>query len=339
MLKDLVREKPVSYTHLDVYKRQIIAATGLNQINGLNNDFLFQNINFEQIDEVFSWYLNNFDGIRMSSEEVNSLLLQVNKAFCEDPFSDANDDQEYIVAPGVNREINNEMCHIVRKFHELNDHIDDFEVNVASLVRVQFQFTGFLLHEMTQTYMQMIELNRQICLVQKTVQESGNTDYQKGLLIWRLLFIDKFVMVVQKYKLSTVVLRLYLKDNITLLTRQRELLIAHQRSAWNNNNENNVNRNANNGELIVPEAEVNDANSNDTNSGNDDNETENPNFWRQFGNRMQISPDQMRSLQMGLRNQDMVRNNNNNNINESIPDTAIDSQMDDASGTPDEEML
>ena len=326
-------------TDLNQDSAAIIAATGLNQINGLNNDFLFQNINFERIDEVFSWYLNTFDGIRMSSEEVNSLLLQVNKTFCEDPFSDVDDDQDYVVAPGVNREINSEMCHIVRKFHELNDHIDDFEVNVASLVRVQFQFTGFLLHEMTQTYMQMIELNRQICLVQKTVQESGNIDYQKGLLIWRLLFIDKFIMVVQKYKLSTVVLRLYLKDNITLLTRQRELLIAHQRSAWNNNNDNDANRNANNIVNIVSDAGANDTSNNETNSGNDDNETENPNFWRQFGNRMQISPDQMRNLQMGLRTQNMVRNNNNNTINESMPETAIDSQMDEASGTPDEDML
>lgn len=146
-------------------------------------------------------------------------------------------------------------------------------------------------------------------------------------------------MVVQKYKLSTVVLRLYLKDNITLLTRQRELLIAHQRSAWNNNSDNDVNRNSNTVGDIVLDTEVNDPNNDESNSGNDDNETENPNFWSQFGNRMQISPDQMRNLQMGLRNQGMVRNNNNADMNESMPDTAIDSQMDDASGTPEEDML
>lgn len=250
----------------------ILAATGLSQMNGVNNDFLFQNIDFDRLEDVFNWYETPPRGL--SSEELATLWSQVDQKFCEDPFDEEYDGLDNVVAPGANSNLNNELCYIVRKLHELDDRANDFEVNVASLARVQFQFTGFLLHEMAQIYMQMVELNRQISQIQSRVYESNVEADIKGLSVWRLLFIEKFVELLQKYKLSTVVLRLYLKDSITLLTRQRELLLAHQRTSWNANNDN---------------------------ENSDD-----PAIWRQFENNMQMTPDQMHIIQFGLRGPPIV---------------------------------
>lgn len=273
----------------------ILAATGLSQMNGANNDFLFQNIDFDRLDDVFNWYETTSPNGQITSEEINDLLALVDKKFCEDPFDEEYDDMEVIVAPGGNLDLNNELCYVVRKLHELCDRVNDFEVNVASLARVQFQFTGFLLHEMAHIYMQMVELNRQISQVQNRVYESNFEADIKGLSVWRLLFIEKFVELLQKYKLSTVVLRLYLKDSITLLTRQRELLLTHQRTSWNPNGDNA--------------------------------ETDDPNFWQQFGDRIQISPDQMRIIQFGLRGPPVMGAN------------GLQPLMDDRSETPEDDAM
>ncbi|QLG71473.1 hypothetical protein HG535_0B05150 [Zygotorulaspora mrakii] len=265
----------------------ILAATGLSQINGVNNDFLFQNIDFDRLDNVFSWYEKTSVNTRMTMEEIDRLVSMVDRKFCEDPFEEEYDDMDSIVAPGANPFFNKELCYIVRKLHEVDDRVNDFEVNVASLARVQFQFTGFLLHEMAQIYMQMVELNRQTSQIQDRVYASENSSDINGYSIWRLMFIEKFVDLLKKYKLSTVVLRLYLKDSITLLTRQREILLAQQRTSWHENGE-----------------------------------TNDPNLWQQFGDRIQISPDQMRIIQFGLRGQtalganglqDLPGTNNNDN--------------------------
>lgn len=278
----------------------ILAATGLSQINGVNNDFLFQNIDFDRLDSVFSWYEKTSLNTRMTMEEIDRLVSMVDRKFCEDPFEEEYDDLEATIAPGANSELNNELCYIVRKLHEVDDRVNDFEVNVASLARVQFQFTGFLLHEMGQIYMQMVELNRQISLIQERIYSGDNISDINGYSIWRLMFIEKFVDLLKKYKLSTVVLRLYLKDSITLLTRQREILLAQQRTSWNPNGDNE--------------------------------ETNDPNFWQQFGDRIQISPDQMRIIQFGLRGQPGLGGNvlqpligaNENNTTEDRSETPED---------------
>lgn len=280
----------------------ILAATGLSQMNGINNDFLFQNIEFDKLDNIFNWYEASLPMPRLAPQEIKNLLSLVDKKFCEDPFDEEYEELDVVVAPGANHDLNNELCHIVRKFHELYDRVNDFEVNVASLARVQFQFTGFLLHEMAQIYMQMIDLNRQICQIQKFTFDSGSESSIKGFSIWRLLFIERFAALVKKYKLSTVVLRLYLKDSITLLTRQRELFLSHQRSTWNSTNEN---------------------------------EEEDPMFWQQFGDRVQISPDQMRIIQLGLRGPPVMGGNGL----QPIMDVDNINQVDGRSGTPDEDTV
>lgn len=280
----------------------ILAATGLSQMNGINNDFLFQNIEFDKLDNIFNWYEASLPTPRLAPQEIKNLLSLVDKKFCEDPFDEEYDELNVVVAPGANHDLNNELCHIVKKFHELYDRVNDFEVNVASLARVQFQFTGFLLHEMAQIYMQMVDLNRQICQVQKFAFDSGLESSIKGFSIWRLLFIERFAALVKKYKLSTVVLRLYLKDSITLLTRQRELFLSHQRSTWNSTNEN---------------------------------EEEDPMFWQQFGDRVQVSPDQMRIIQLGLRGPPVMGGNGL----QPIMDVDNINQVDGRPGTPDEDTV
>lgn len=282
----------------------ILAATGLSQMNGVNNDFLFQNIDFDRLEDVFNWYETPPVNAELSSDEITLLLSQVDRKFCEDPFDEEYDDLDTVVAPGANPDLNNELCYIVRKLHELDDRVNDFEVNVASLARVQFQFTGFLLHEMAQIYMQMVELNRQISQIQARTNESNVQPDIRGLSIWRLLFIEKFIELLQKYKLSTVVLRLYLKDSITLLTRQRELLLAHQRTSWS------------------------------TNNSNDNEDPEDPAIWRQFENNMQMTPDQMRIIQFGLRGPPIVGGPGLRPLAE-----ANNNGMDDRAETPDDETI
>ena len=185
----------------------------------------------------------------------------------DSPFSDDYLERDAVLVPGASNDVNSEMCYIVRKFHELDDRVDDFEVNVASLARVQFQFTGFLLHEMAQIFTHIVDLNRMICRVQNNVIQTGNVSDMQGLFAWRLVSVERFVKLLQKYKVSTVVLRLYLKDSITLLTRQRELLIAHQRHNWNGNT--------------------------------DDTEPDDDAFWQQIGERVPLSQEQMRIIQFG----------------------------------------
>ncbi|KAL3230201.1 SCF E3 ubiquitin ligase complex F-box protein GRR1 [Nakaseomyces bracarensis] len=275
----------------------ILAATGLNQMNGMNSDFPFQNIDFERLDQVFNWIEMPFDNVKMSDVEIQDLLSQVDKDFCDDPFDEDYNTRDSVVAPGANTGLNSELCHIVKKFHRLDDQICDFEVNVSSLARVQFQFTGFLLHEMAQAYMNMVEINRQIWHIQKTNLESGVESDLKAIVIWRMLFVDKFAALLLKYQVSTVVLRLYLKDSITLLTRQRELFLAHQRTPWN--------------PTIVEE-------------------TPDSNYWQLVGDRIQLLPEQMRTIQFGLRN---PQGPNRQQQNEG------ESQNEERSETPDDDVI
>lgn len=268
----------------------ILTATGINQVPGLNNDFTFQNIDFERLDNVFNWFSNTYSEVQLTNQDMNYLISLVDKRFCDDPFNGEYEETDGDVVPGANRDLNSEMCHIVRKFHELDERVDDFEVNVASLARIQFQFTGFLLHEMTQSYIQMVDLNRQICQIQERVYASGNLQDIKGLLIWRVLFADKFNELVQKYKVSTVVLRFYLKDCITLLTRQREIALAYERNTFANN-DNNENALSNNNNVAVT----------NTNQSfiNAERDVTNINELR---DRMPLTAEQMRIIQFGLRN-------------------------------------
>lgn len=209
----------------------ILAATGLTQMNG-NNNFSFQDIDFTRLDYVFTWYDDHFVESELESDELNRLISLVDKKFCEDPFDEKYDDTDGIIAPEVNISLNHDLCQVVRKYHELDDRVDDFEVNVASLARVQFQFTGFLLHEMAQIHHQMLELNRHIVNIQTTTINNANEKDIKGLTVWRLIFTDRFLDLLQKYKFSTVVLRLYLRESITVLTRQREMYLNQQRDDW-----------------------------------------------------------------------------------------------------------
>ncbi|CCE63151.1 hypothetical protein TPHA_0E00560 [Tetrapisispora phaffii CBS 4417] len=205
----------------------ILAATGISQMNGINNDLLFQGIDFDRLDDIFNWYNVSYGNVTLDSSEINELLTAVDRKFCGDPFDEEYDERDGIVAPGASNNVNSELAHVIRRYNEMDDRIDDFEVNVASLARVQFQFTGFLVHEMLQIYTQMIELNRQLVDTQRIILESNITADIKGLSIFKLIFTERFRNILKKFELSSVVLRLYLRDSISVLTRQREIVLAH----------------------------------------------------------------------------------------------------------------
>ena len=209
----------------------ILAASGLSQIPGLNADVNLQSIPFQNLDDIFTWTKVDLENFTLDRDETNHLVSLLDRRFYEEPFSPDFEDLDPDAAPGATSVLNGEVCHLIRKFHELDERLEDFEVNVASLSRVQFQFTGFLLHEMAQIYVLMAELNRQTLHIQERVFSSEIEKDKKGFYVWRLFFLDRFTDLLQRYKIATIVLRLYLKDSVTLLTRQREAALANNRIA------------------------------------------------------------------------------------------------------------
>ena len=290
----------------------ILAATGINQGNEMANDFTFQNIDFERLDDIFNAFNDQFfNSYSMLPENVEYLRSKVDKRFIEDTFNESVEEVEPVIVPDATRELNSEVYHIVRKYYELDERVDDFEVNVASLARVQFQFTGFLLHEMTQLYLQMIELNRQLNEIQNRVKTSKNEKDIRGLFVWRIIFGDKFFKLLQKYKITTVVLRIYLKDSITFLTRQREWALEIE-------NLNSLSP-SNNGDVI-------------TNTNISEDVRESP-LIRQLVGRTSLTSDQIRLLQRSLLNPSNFGNGATNNQMGNIQENMNESQTDERSET------
>lgn len=285
----------------------ILAATGINQGSEISNDFTFQNIDFERLDDIFNAFNDQFfNSYSIIPEHIEHLQSKIDRRFIKDPFNESFEEREPVVVPDGSREINSEMYYIVRKLHEIDERIDDFEVNVASLARVQFQFTGFLLHEMTQLYLQMIELNRQLSEVQNRVKISNNEKDIKGLFVWRMMFHNKFSKLLQKYKISTVVLRIYLKDSITFLTRQREWAIEMENMNFlNASNNNNVTDDIRQSPLL-----------------------------RQLVGRASLTPDQIRLIQRSILNPSNLRGDATTNQIRGIQENVNESQTDERSETP-----
>ncbi|CAL9734311.1 SCF E3 ubiquitin ligase complex F-box protein Grr1p [Monosporozyma servazzii] len=304
----------------------ILAATGINQPPDMTNGFTFQNIDFERLDDIFSSFNNQFfNSYPISSEDMERLQAKVDRKFIDDPFNDVYEERDPIMIPDGSREVNSEICHIVRKFHELDERIDDFEVNVASLARVQFQFTGFLLHEMTQLYLQMVELNRQLGEIQERVKDSNDDANIKSLFVWRVIFMTKFSKLLQKYKISTVVLRIYLKDSVTFLTRQREWAIEMENLSATNSPTNGENNTVNGNNNIV------NANNNNVNG----NIRESP-LLRELGGRAPLTPEQIRLFQHSVLNPPNIGNVAANNQTQGTQESLNESQTDERSETPDD---
>lgn len=211
----------------------ILAAThSLTPLNAPNNnDFAFQNINFERLEDVFFSLQRVPQDRILSEQDVDRLFPLIDEEFCEDPDAEQFAGLDGCVAPEASEDLNSELAQMVRKFHDLQERVCDFEVNVASMVRVQYQFAGALLNEMTHIYFQMVDLNRCISQIQTRVYDIAEERNLKGLTIWRIIWQEKFDHMLEKYELTTVVLRLYLRDNVAALTRQRELFLARQRAA------------------------------------------------------------------------------------------------------------
>ncbi|CCK69897.1 SCF ubiquitin ligase complex subunit GRR1 KNAG_0D01450 [Huiozyma naganishii CBS 8797] len=311
----------------------ILTATGLNQLPDLANDLNIQNIDFENMEDLFTWS-NNESLLKFSQpdHDVSHLFHLVDTNYCEDPYAYEYEDTNVIMAPGGNRDLNEEMLHVTRKYHELNERIDDFEVNVASLARIQFQFTGFLLHEMAQIYIQMVELNRLICQIQDRVFASGIQSDIDSLYVWRHIHFDKFQILLGKYQVTTVVLRLYLKESIAAFTRQREIILANER---NESSSTNVIENF----TSILSAADNSGNFNgipretDETTARDalDRQRQGLQFLGRMGQRATLTPDQLRTIQLGLSNTtaNVTQDNANEGNNGGRSDTPDEEMMDD----------
>ncbi|CAR24093.1 SCF ubiquitin ligase complex subunit GRR1 [Lachancea thermotolerans CBS 6340] len=262
----------------------ILAATqSLTPLNALNNnDFAFQNINFERLDDVFFSLQRVPQDRILNEQDVDRLFPLIDEGFCEDPDSEQFAGRDGCVAPEASEDLNCELAQMVRKFHDLQERVCDFEVNVASMVRVQFQFAGALLNEMTHIYFQMVDLNRCISQIQTRVYDMGDEKNLKGLTIWRIIWQEKFEHMLEKYELTTVVLRLYLRDNVAALTRQRELFLARQRATLEASD-----RQERDPESPLPQTDIVAWNSDPDDRGNP---------WRRFE-----VPNEMRLIQFGLR--------------------------------------
>ncbi|SSD60335.1 related to SCF E3 ubiquitin ligase complex F-box protein GRR1 [Saccharomycodes ludwigii] len=241
----------------------------------LNNENELQNMNFERLEEVFGAFHPVPQDALLTTDLANQLVLQLDHEFVDNPLyndfdnsgssdeSNGNnfyyhyDDPVFTVAPGASRQINMELCEIVRKIALLQKKIADFEVNVASISRVQFQFAGCLINTMVSIYNEMHNLNRKIARLQSSIYSNGSgIDNERdliGIAFWRFWWRKKIFESFANYRLSTVALRLYLKENIAALTRYREISIARYREQWNEtngdnlvtNNDNNTNDNNN----------------------------------------------------------------------------------------------
>ncbi|AET39694.1 SCF ubiquitin ligase complex subunit GRR1 Ecym_4673 [Eremothecium cymbalariae DBVPG len=206
--------------------------TASSMFNAANEPF--QNINFERIDDLLTFIRRVPQDDSVTGEDVSELMPLIDESFCEEPFRTEWRDHDGIVAPRASNDLNSELADIVRKFHALNDRIADFEVNVSSIIRIQFQYTGSMLAEMSHIYMLLVDLNRTICDIQKRIYEINNLRDVKAITIWRMLWTPRFEEMLKKYKLDTVVLRLYLKNNVAVLTRQREVALLRARTLWDN---------------------------------------------------------------------------------------------------------
>lgn len=207
----------------------IIAATGMTQIPGLNNDFNLQNIVFDRMNGVFSWARNILNGYNLDDTIMLDLMHRTNRKFLDDPFNVEFEDTDPIACVDVSPTLNSELCQIVRKFHEIDERVEDFEVNVASLARIQYQYTGFLLNEMVQLYMLMVDLNHDVLEIEREVLSAGIDAHLKGYFVWATFMKKSFMNLEHKYMISTIVLRLYLKDSVALITRQREAALNSER--------------------------------------------------------------------------------------------------------------
>ncbi|AAS53077.1 AER398Wp [Eremothecium gossypii ATCC 10895] len=214
----------------DINQESAALMTASSMFNAANEPF--QSINFERIDELFTFLKRVPQDDSVSSEDLAELMPLVDESFCEEPFRSEWRDHDGIVAPRASNDLNSELADIVRKFHALNDRIADFEVNVSSIIRIQFQYTGSMLAEMSHIYMLLVDLNRTICDIQKRIYEINNPRDVKAITIWRMLWTPRFEEMLRKYKLDTVVLRLYLKNNVAVLTRQREVALLRARTLW-----------------------------------------------------------------------------------------------------------
>ena len=167
------------------------------------------------------------------------LSQEIDSSFYENPLDPRFADRYVTVAPPASADINNELADVMRKYYKILDRVTDFEVNVASLCRIQFQYCGTLIAEMSSIYITFVDLNRYISEIYQRVKTSRIEDDLIGFLFWKKICSGRFNDLIWKFKVTALVLRIYVKESLTVLTRQREIVLQRARETWNR--ENNAN--------------------------------------------------------------------------------------------------
>lgn len=217
--------------HADIDSAALFAASAV--FNFANEPF--NQIEFSHLDHVFS-------ELSVTKEETdladaffleNPTQLDVDNSFFESPLEPRFSDSYVVVAPPASVDINNELADVIRKHRKLLDRISDFEVNVASLCRIQFQYCGTLIAEMSSIYMMFVDLNRYISEIHQRVLSTDINNDRIGYIYWKELWSLRFEKLVWKFKVTALVLRIYVKESLTVLTRQRELVLQRARETLN----------------------------------------------------------------------------------------------------------
>lgn len=192
----------------------------------------FNQIEFAHLDHIFSsMLLTSEDTETINSADLSS-IDGFDQSFYDNPLDPRFADRYVTVAPPASPNINNELADVIRKFRKILNRVLDFEVNVASLCRIQFQYCGTLIAEMSSIYITFVDLNRYISEIYQRIKASEDQQDLLGFVLWKKWWSPCFKDLMRSFKITALVLRIYVKESLTVLTRQRELVLQRARETW-----------------------------------------------------------------------------------------------------------
>lgn len=192
----------------------------------------FNQIEFAHLDHVFSSMLITSEDEHVVSSADLTALEDFDRSFYDNPLDPRFTDRYVTVAPPASSNINNELADVIRKFRKILNRVLDFEVNVASLCRIQFQYCGTLIAEMSSIYITFVDLNRYISEIYQRIKASEEPKDLLGFVLWKKWWSPCFKDLMRNFKITALVLRIYVKESLTVLTRQRELVLQRARETW-----------------------------------------------------------------------------------------------------------
>ncbi|CDO94361.1 unnamed protein product [Kluyveromyces dobzhanskii CBS 2104] len=192
----------------------------------------FNQIEFAHLDHVFSsMLLTSTDSEIVKSADLSE-VEDFDQSFYNNPLDPRFIDRYVTVAPPASSNINNELADVIRKFRKILNRVLDFEVNVSSLCRIQFQYCGTLIAEMSSIYITFVDLNRYISEIYQRITSANDQKDLLGFVLWKKWWCPCFKDLMRNFKITALVLRIYVKESLTVLTRQRELVLQRARETW-----------------------------------------------------------------------------------------------------------